>query len=337
MNLVFVGDRCCDHSPSSGYDQICSIFPRAGWLSGRELEAGRLSWYREPLPGYTASGSRQLLHVFYGDCSGSGLHDLLRERFPEAIIVSTVHQPISRLRHDPAGWRSLFLVDAILTVSETQARDLAEEGLDASIFSVPHGVWTHVFTPPQGGESIVRNSVLLVGNYHRDWVTAQAMIELLSARGVKSRILGSAAAEHLDVTDTRAELLARVSEAELCRLYQESAAVVLLHRDATASNVLLEAMAAGCPVICPTFPSLVGEYLADKSDAFGHGDYWSAVDRILQYIDNPELRQEKSSALLRRARRFDWSELLPHYLAVYKDVLARLQIQPRSRAGELKQ
>src|SRR5215469_16213488 len=123
MELVFAGDRCCDHSPSSGYDQVCSLFPEAGWLSGRALEAGRLEWLRHSPE--SAPRGRPVFHVFYGDCSGKPLPMLLRQRFPGARIVSSVHQPFSRLKTDPAACDALRASDALVTLSETQVRELA--------------------------------------------------------------------------------------------------------------------------------------------------------------------------------------------------------------------
>jgi glycosyltransferase involved in cell wall biosynthesis len=320
MDLVFVGDRCCDHSPSSGYDQICSIFPDAGWLSGRELEAGRLTWYRKPAR--QVESRPQIFHVFYGDCSGSRLPVLLRAQFPDARIVATVHQPLSRLQHDSAGWSSLFSVDAILTVSEIQARQLAHVGLTAPARALPHGVWTHVFAAASEAAPARRTTVLLVGTYHRDWLAAQQVIEILSRAGVETLVLGSSALEHLVLAGTLGEILPRVSEPELARLYDQAAALLLLPKDATASNALLEAMAAGCPVICPRFPSLVNDYLGDSSDSFEYGDYQTAVARILEYIRNPDVRRSRSRALVRRAKHFDWSHLQPQYEAYYDEVLS---------------
>ena len=94
MDLIFVGHRCCDHSPHSGYDQVCALFPDAGWLHGPDLAAGRLTWHRQPTAPLDLR--RAIFHVFYGDCSGSSLPAVLRQRFPQSTIVSTVHQPIAR-------------------------------------------------------------------------------------------------------------------------------------------------------------------------------------------------------------------------------------------------
>jgi glycosyltransferase involved in cell wall biosynthesis len=250
MRLVFVGHRCCDHSPSSGYDQVCSLFPEAGWLSGPDLAAGQLVWVREPVggsPAFTAASSRQTFHVFYGDYSGTALPAILRCQFPQATIVSTVHQPTGMLEHDAAARASLDVVDAVITVSEAQARQLARLGLSASIHVVPHGIWTHAFRPTSPSPHCSRNSVLLVGNHLRDWNGMQQILEHLAAAGVHSVALGSAAAERLSRRDPYVHLVSRVSESDLALMYDQAAALLLPVLDATASNALLEAMAAGCP------------------------------------------------------------------------------------------
>jgi glycosyltransferase involved in cell wall biosynthesis len=263
--------------------------------------------------------------VFYGDCSGSGLHAILRARFPQAIIVSTVHQPISRLEQDPAGWASLHAVDAIITVSQIQASQLADRGLTASIHVVPHGVWTGAFHPASVSDrdQPIRESVLLVGNYLRDWNATRQAVQMFAKAGIKSVVLGSAAANHLHVRDPRVEISSRVSEVELARLYDRSAALLLLVEEATASNALLEAMSAGCPVVCPQFPSLVDEYLGDRVDSFAHERIDIAFARVLRYIRDPACRAARSQALMHRAEAFDWLRLRPSYAAVYKEILNR--------------
>lgn len=320
MNLVFVGDRCGGHSPSSGYDQICSLFPDAGWLSGRGLDAGRLSWHRRPAP---SNGSRRVFHVFYADARDSPLPGLLRARFPEATIVSTIHKPISVLRQDPEALTSIRASDAILTVSEVQAREVADLDLAASVHVVPHGVWTRAFRPSSSSADDERPDVLMVGNYLRDWEGARHVLEALGNAGVKSVIVGARgyAPDALLCCHPSVVAPPRLSEGELAQLYARSAALFLPFLEATASNALLEAMAAGCPVVCSRSPSAVEEYLGDASDSFGEGEYDVAVARLLRYVSDRHHRAARSRALMERAETFDWSELKGRYAATYEEIL----------------
>lgn len=320
IDLVFVGDRCCDHSPSSGYDQLCSLFPESGWLSGWGLEAGRLDWHRQPQP--STAGALRIFHVIYGDCSGKGLPERLQSQFPDAMVISSVHQPIARLREDRPAWAALNASDAIVTVSEMQARDLEPLGLVAPIYAIPHGVWTNVFRPASAPSDYHRKDVLIVGSFLRDWEGAKQVVERLAQAGVRSIALGAGAQEHLIDPDSQVEVPPRVSEAELANMYERSAAVLLPFREATASNALLEAMAAGCPVVCPRLPSLVDEYLGDDSDAFEAGRYDIAAARLLHYVRHPSDREAKKQELIARADAFDWSRLKQPHATIYEEVAA---------------
>jgi glycosyltransferase involved in cell wall biosynthesis len=90
--------------------------------------------------------------------------------------------------------------------------------------------------------------------------------------------------------------------------------------DATASNALLEAMAAGCPVISTRSTPLVDEYLPDDGDCFKAGDYDGAADRLLRYVGNRSLRAARSATLIRRAADFDWAPLKRRYATAYAAV-----------------
>lgn len=320
MRLIFIGHRCCDHSESSGYDQVCSLFPEAGWLDGRRLSAGKLDWIRRPSSSET--GAPDLFHVFYGDCSGRGLPAILRIRFPHALVVATVHQPIGRLRNDPDGWAALGAVDAVITVSEAQARQLAATRLRVGVYPVPHGVWTQVFRPGSPAAPGCGQSVLMVGSYLRDWDESRRIIELLSP-GIRTDVVGSGdrLADSPWVTTH-----SRVSEPALTRLYQRAAALVLPVLDATASNALLEAMAAGCPVVCPRLPSFI-EYLGDDRDSYAPGDHGEAVSRARRFVQEPEYRAARSAQLVERVQRFDWENLRPHFTDAY----ARIQAMASGR------
>lgn len=322
--LVFVGDRCRDHSPSSGYDQVCAIFPDAGWLSGRTLAAGELLWHRTS---ETNLGSESVLfHVLYGDCSGRSAPRALRTRYPKATIVASVHQPVARMLADSTAWDALAHVDAVITVSKDQADDLSRERLTPSVHAIPHGVWMRSFRRPSA-HTTERDGVLLVGNYLRDWALAKRAVETLAAQGVRSIILGSAVPPDLFISSDLIQRTPRVTEPELAALYESSAAMLLPVLDATASNALLEAMAAGCPVICPALPSLVDEYLGDGSDSFEPGRPDQAVTKLLSYVRDPSRRERRSQKLMQRVERFDWSSLRDRFAATYAEVLARRPVR----------
>ena len=328
MNLTFVGDRCDGHSPSSGYDQVCSLFPDAAWLSGRGLDTGNLSWYRGPIR--SGGSSPQLFHVFYGDCRDSTAPGLIRQRFPEATIVSTVHKPVTVLRGDPSALASIGCSDAILAVSHAQGDNLAELGLTDTIEVIPHGVWTEVFRPPVITDR-PRRTVVLVGNYLRDWDSASRVLARLAESGVRVVIVGARgyAPESVLRCHPAVEEAPRLTEPDLARLYDEAAALFLPVVEATASNAVLEAMSAGCPIVSTSSP-LVDEYLPDRSDAFSPGDDEHAVDRLMRYIEDPRARALRSSELMAWAEDFDWHRLRVRFADVYADVSRRPRVEVRA-------
>ena len=320
-DLIFAGHRCNDHSPSGGYDQVCSLFPDAGWLDGRALQAGRMEWQRRPQQGDGVTP--RVIHVFYGDCSGKELPALLRQRFPGAAIVSSAHRPVARLESDEQARAALRASDAIITVSETQAHELRELALPAPIHPIPHGVWIDAFRPPTRSAGHHRKDVLIVGSFLRDWEGARWVIERLAQHDVRCIALGAGARGNLAGEGALVDVRERVSESELIALYEKSAAVFLPFLEATASNALLEAMVAGCPVVCPRLPSLVEEYLDDTSDSFEPGQYTAAADRLLHYVRDPSARVARSEQLMERVEVFDWSRLKPRYAAVFEQARTR--------------
>lgn len=129
------------------------------------------------MPSTTVS---RVFHVIYGDCSGKALPKLLRSRFPGARIVSSIHQPVVRLKNDAAGCAALRASDAVVAVAEAQVVEFRELGLSAPLYSIPHGVWTEVFRPRSVFSNQQRTNVLLVGSFLRDWEGAKQVMTALA-------------------------------------------------------------------------------------------------------------------------------------------------------------
>lgn len=159
--------------------------------------------------------------------------------------------------------------------------------------------------------------MLLVGNYLRDWGLAKDVVSAVTRRGFRSVVLGSAVPPRIFNGNDLVRVADRVTEPELVDLYDTSAAMFLPVLAATASNAVLEAMAAGCPVVCPSFASLVDDYLGSRDDAFDPRDPARAVDLLLGYATRPDVRERTSRRLTRRVAMFDWIALRPRFAAVY--------------------
>jgi glycosyltransferase involved in cell wall biosynthesis len=93
-------------------------------------------------------------------------------------------------------------------------------------------------------------------------------------------------------------------------------------------NIVLEAMACGCPLVVSDIPAH-REILDEHSALFADPDDVRAfADRIDQTIDEPELVAERARNARVRAERHDLSQVALQYLAVYRDVLARRGPRP---------
>ncbi|MFI5733091.1 glycosyltransferase family 4 protein [Kribbella sp. NPDC051587] len=88
--------------------------------------------------------------------------------------------------------------------------------------------------------------------------------------------------------------------------------------------VLLEAMAAGAPVLASDLPAFRQVLENGRlGDLFEPGDVSTLTDRILHLLDSPADRERLRSAGLTAVQAYDWSVLLPDLMAVYELVARR--------------
>jgi glycosyltransferase involved in cell wall biosynthesis len=84
----------------------------------------------------------------------------------------------------------------------------------------------------------------------------------------------------------------------------------------------LEAMAAGCPVVCAATSSLP-EVVGDAAEWFEPGVPGALAAALLRVLDDPTRRDELVARGLHRSQAFSWDRCARETLAVYREVLAR--------------
>jgi glycosyltransferase involved in cell wall biosynthesis len=258
------------------------------------------------------------------------IHDVSYERRPEWYPYRR-----DRLRR----WfyrRSARTADMIITDSEFSKREIAAAyriGPDR-IAVVPLGVSAHFFDACAGpaAEGVTEPYLLHVGDLHprRNLFTLlRALSKLASARirldpmlvlvgidrGERTRLEQEAAR-----SGVRLQLKDHVDESALIRLYAGASAFVYPSRYEGFGLPLLEAMAAGAPVVAAraaSIPEVVGDagLLVDPDD---EEELAQCLERVL--TDRP-LAERLREAGRRRARTFTWDTTAARTLEVYRAVL----------------
>ena len=226
---------------------------------------------------------------------------------------------------DPAlmGWKDRLVFRAVvrravgraarvLTVSQRSQRDLAEHyGVSpARIVVTPNGA-DPAFRPGGG----TRDYVLAVGAV-QPRKNQLAALEAATAAGLPLVVAGpvkdAALAEELRRRGAR--LVGYLEQPALVELVQGAACLVQASRHEGFGLPVLEAMAAGTPVVCVQEPALV-EVAGDAAVVVGEADLAGGIRRALAEHDR------LVAAGLERAKLFSWQATAERTLAVYREVL----------------
>jgi glycosyltransferase involved in cell wall biosynthesis len=262
------------------------------------------------------SGDFLVLHHLYGEDTY-----LLswRRRFRKSkSTVVTFHQPPNRfIGCMPVYWRALLeSIDGIIVLSPTQFEFLRREGYGDKLFLVPHGVDVGYFVPSQrkSQDDVV---ALSIGSHLRDYPTLIKAFETVGKEVPGLRLV--VVSNKLRDAGTRNVIVKRsVPDAEIMRLYASASFVVLPATDATASNVLLEAMACGLPVIATSLKD-IHFYCEGKGVLYyERGDVDALCDRMRQLIDSVDLRQKLGAESRQRAESLSWSFVAKQTAAIYE-------------------
>jgi len=215
-----------------------------------------------------------------------------------------------------AGYRREFLT---VTQAGYQQQELAEVGVTARL--LPIGYDEHVFRPlPEVHRDA--DTVLALGRsfFQKNFEMTRRAWERLGERRPTLLLFGS---EPGLVSDDRARYVVRPSDAEVNELYNRATLFVQTSRHEGFGLPVLEAMAAGCPVI--------------TTDSHGNRDFCEGgsnciivpqdddaalADAMRRLLDDPEECERLRLGGWETARRHPWGVVLEETVAFYRQVQA---------------
>lgn len=298
---------------------------------------------------WLANGDFDLLHVHEPTVPSVSL---LALRASTAPVVATFHTSTERsrmLESVEAMLRpTLARLAARIAVSETARATLVHHvggdpivipnGVDVGAFAhaKPRSAWSEPgpalvflgrFDEPRKGLAVVLEAFALVS---REWPDARLLI---AGQGASAGFQDHSAPHGHWTADTelRPEVAARVrflgpvSDADRADLLASAAVYVAPQtRGESFGIVLLEAMAAGAPVVAsnlPAFASVLGQ--GRCGELFRSGDSAAASVAISHVLRNRGHSQRLRRAAADEVRSYDWSQIVPRIETVYDSVLAR--------------
>ncbi len=323
-------------------------------LSGQQAMLSHPAWaYRQRFSSGRAArlAAADLLHTGHSEATPLGLicprvttcHDLIPLRFAEQYLTWRDGWAPGKRRLDQRRYDS---ADHIIAVSQATADELVGQlGVCSNKITVVHnGIdmarWLAQRQPDDRsrrqryGLDEGQPYLLYVGA--ADWrKNAVGMLAALArarrhprGRHVKliwaGKLLGQrlqnvrCAARALGL-EAALELVGYVPDEDLGALYRGAVAKLFLSRAEGFGYPVVEAMAAGCPVISSDCSS-TAEVAGEASYAVDPEDHKAAATAIVELVSDPGMRQQLREAGLARARKFTLERMAEQTLAVYRQL-----------------
>ena len=328
--LSTVGAHFARHS---GYHRLPEFLPEAEALTtARRDPAGGLkyvaagvarklaftSWYLGGCAALEWQAWRRLrrgfdgvVHYLWGDAD-LGFLDLLLK--PEQRLVATFHNCADTLPQVVRYPRRMREAAAIILMSETQRPFFLEAGVaDERIHFIPHGVDTEYFQPAAVPEDFV---VLSVGGYRRNFVLLRELCVALPELRFEIVAPVDFAGKFAELQNVK--FFSGLNDAELLAKYHGASCLLHVAEQATANNVLLEALACGLPIVSERvggIPEYVDEscaLLAPRGDVTA----LTAALRQVALAPLPDLR----AAARARAEALAWPKIAARTLDLYRSL-----------------
>lgn len=339
--LLLVSTVTRHHSAHSGYQALSRYLPEARTLSMPRAEAaGRLGrigarvaqryafsrWYLGACAVLEAKAWRELqggfsgiVHLMWADHDLGFLDLLLDSR--RHRLVGTFHNCSDTFAKTIRFPRRLRRFDAIILMSRTQEQFFLDAGVDPKrIHVVLHGVATEHFQPATGPAEPTF-TVLAAGGYRRNFQLLHEVCARLDGEaGLLFEIIGPEEWRGYFEVLPNARFRSGLTDAEFLEAYHGCSCLLHVVENATANNVILEAMACGKPVVAERIGG-IPEYV-DASCAIltAPGDAEALCAALLDLRDSPEKRGILAAGARTKAETLNWQKVATQMRSMYDNL-----------------
>ena len=224
---------------------------------------------------------------------------------------------------------ALEKIDARIAVSEN-ARSMMVQHIGGEAVVIPNGLYTTRFKGSPRAEWMGEDGTIsFLGRLDEPrkglGVLLDAVPLLLAERPrLKILVAGSGQAD-IPVPRENVLFLGAIDDEARADMLAGSDVYVAPHLGGESFGiVLLEAMAAGAPVLASDLPAFRNVLEGGRlGELFEPGNVTDLATRALRLLGNPQQREHLRANGLAAAPRYDWSVLLPELLAVYELVARR--------------
>ncbi len=254
------------------------------------------------------------------------VHDLIHDRFPSMFVNSegtTRPKKIAAMR-----------ADHVICVSRNTQNDLIElYGIPEEKTSVVHlGVDKHIFAAPKSKVKVHPRSFILYVGPRGGYKNFESLILAVASSTSLRKNFDIVCFGGEPFTSQEKSFFVKCGlrrdqifqmhggDDRLVQFYQQAEALVYPSIYEGFGIPPLEAMAAGCPVICSNSSSLP-EVVGAAAELFDPSDIASLISALETVLGSPSRLEELSKLGLARCEFFDWEKCATETAAVYRGIV----------------
>lgn len=188
-----------------------------------------------------------IFHVIYGE-------DILTKWFLACTlkhkVVCTLHQPFAWSENNPSFRECVKRTDKVILMASNELEKFKCLKCDDNVTYIPHGICSDFYHLPSDKKEEKNGSVLMVGDWLRDFdIANKVFIRLLQNNPDQIINVVCSKENRKYFTDSRINCFTGITDEELRTLYWKSAFLFLPVKRFTANNALLESSACGCNIM----------------------------------------------------------------------------------------